>query len=484
MKLAFFNKRILSLLTAGFFALSNAKGVAELITEGDTLVSNAKVNMRLTNDLNGLRLGAIPKNKEVLRLYSCDNDWSLVSYNKHLAFVKNEFFDDLDTENRLENISFTECDSMMVTTDDVRLRLGPGKEYQTIRSVPQRTTVKIVASTSNNWYLAVYQNQLGFISGEYLNLYDEEMNREVEYFTDNGVIDSVVLGAKVINNNVNIYAGKSSNSEVIGFADMTDLFEVVEDADNWYRIKYLNMYGYIAKSDVLLTNVNFSPLQGVKEVYLIQDSPFYLDLTNKTYVMLPKYQNATVLEENDSYYRVMIDGVVGYLLKKNTRVLTDTCVVIDLGRQILKVYQLGKEVARFHVITGRQSLQTELGCFNIGHKLRNYQLTKENFVEYWIQYNHNEGMHDASWQKKKNFEAVAQVAYTNFINGDAKLYPYKFGSHGCDNMEKKAVQIVYEIVSVGDNVLVIGPNDLLNYGLLNAFYFHPVESNEYVLRKK
>ena len=86
-------------------------------------------------------------------------------------------------------------------------------------------------------------------------------------------------------------------------------------------------------------------------------------------------------------------------------------------------------------------------------------------MRYWIQYNGNEGIHDASWQQDMNFSFNADMAYKNFGLGNGLTYPIKYGSHGCDNMKESDAEQVFNVVNVEDNVLVVGPNNLVNLGL-------------------
>ena len=281
--------------------------------------------------------------------------------------------------------------------------------------------------------------------------------------------------AKITGNNVNIRSNPSTRSDIIGFADVTDYFEIIDEVDDWYQIKYLNTTAYVTKRYARETYIEKENLNFRSIVYLTCESTFYRDLSFNQYTTLPQYQNAFVISETSGYYKVMVDGVVGYIRKSDTRSLSNTCVIIDLSRQMLRVYKNTKEVGRYHIISGRESMQTRLGCFRIGHKLTDYQLTPDNFVHYWIQYDGNIGIHDASWQKDSNYTYVTNHAYSRFGRGNGRCYPDKYGSHGCDNMRESDAREVYNLVHKNDNVLVIGPNNLIRLRLISDII------NEYFL---
>ena len=294
------------------------------------------------------------------------------------------------------------------------------------------------------------------------------VNVTYDYTNELNNNEETVIVAKLTKNNVNVRSTPTTKEDnIIGFADVTDHFKILGYENDWYIVNYLGQIAYIKSDFIKDVEMNKDDLEVSRIAYLSSDTCFYKEL-NKSYdVILPAYQNISIIDEKENYYKIMVDGIIGYVPKENVRKLSNTCVVIDLARQILRVYKDGNEVFRAHIISGRKSMQTVMGCFKIGHRLKKYQLTKQNFVEFWIQYDGNRGIHDASWQKNKYYNEVANHAYDNFTNGNGKTYPFKYGSHGCDNMKYKDAKMVYELVRVGDNVLVIGPNDLIKDNLIS-----------------
>ena len=185
------------------------------------------------------------------------------------------------------------------------------------------------------------------------------------------VNNSMIQVVKVKKNNVNVRSGPSTRSEVIGFADITDRFEIIEKEGNWYKVHYLNTEGFIRRDMVREESIAKSDMTYIKIVYLTRESNFYSEANDNSQVLttLPQYQNAFVISESNNFYRVMVDGVFGYIKKNNTKKLSNTCVIVDLPRQMLRVYKNNHEVGRYHIISGRKSMQTDIGCFTIGHRL-------------------------------------------------------------------------------------------------------------------
>ncbi len=119
-------------------------------------------------------------------------------------------------------------------------------------------------------------------------------------------------------------------------------------------------------------------------------------------------------------------------------------VEISLNDQYLWVYRDGKCVVSSPLVSGNVSSYalTPTGVGTVYSKSRNVYLQGRNFtdfVNYWMPFNKNIGMHDATWR-------------TEF--GD-EIYLYN-GSHGCINLPLSVAAQVYENVSVGTKVIVYG----------------------------
>jgi hypothetical protein len=119
-------------------------------------------------------------------------------------------------------------------------------------------------------------------------------------------------------------------------------------------------------------------------------------------------------------------------------------VEIDLTAQHLWVYQDGQVVEDSDFVSGcvNKSRVTPVGTYGITYKERDATLVGENYsspVKYWMPFNGNVGMHDASWRSKFG-------GYDYILNG----------SHGCINLPTEKAEKIYDLVSKGEAVLVYG----------------------------
>lgn len=119
-------------------------------------------------------------------------------------------------------------------------------------------------------------------------------------------------------------------------------------------------------------------------------------------------------------------------------------VEIDLTKQHLYVYVDGEEQLESDFVSGNVSkgLGTPLGIYGITYKARDVSLVGQGYsspVSYWMPFNNNVGMHDATWRKT--------------FGGQIYL---KNGSHGCINLPKDIAAQIYDLVEKNTAVIVYG----------------------------
>lgn len=119
-------------------------------------------------------------------------------------------------------------------------------------------------------------------------------------------------------------------------------------------------------------------------------------------------------------------------------------VEIDMINQTLWVYKNGEKVVETPIVTGNISagVRTPVGVYSIYEKKTDTWLvgkTFRDFVNYWIAFKGNYGIHDASWR--------------DAFGGSIHKYN---GSHGCVNLPPSIAGQVYNNVSIGTKVILYG----------------------------
>lgn len=119
----------------------------------------------------------------------------------------------------------------------------------------------------------------------------------------------------------------------------------------------------------------------------------------------------------------------------------NTYVEINLSAQHLFLYKDGQKILESDFVSGNVSrgYTTPGGIFGLTYKQRDATLTGETYrtpVSFWMPFNNNIGMHDATWR----VDFGKNIYLTN-------------GSHGCINLPYSAAKEIYGYVEKGTPVI-------------------------------
>ena len=122
----------------------------------------------------------------------------------------------------------------------------------------------------------------------------------------------------------------------------------------------------------------------------------------------------------------------------------NTYVEVNIGDQHLWVYKDGEVVNETDFVSGGlfKGNGTPEGAYAITYKEKDATLVGEGYessVKYWMPFNGNIGLHDASWRDKFG----GHIYYMN-------------GSHGCVNLPSEKAAEIYDQVEKGEPVIVYG----------------------------
>ncbi|WP_341479246.1 L,D-transpeptidase family protein [Clostridium gasigenes] len=119
-----------------------------------------------------------------------------------------------------------------------------------------------------------------------------------------------------------------------------------------------------------------------------------------------------------------------------------TYVEINITRQYLWFYKNGFIVTQGDIVTGDKNKNnpTSLGTYMLNYKEKNATLRGANYssdVTYWMPFNGNIGIHDASWRYS--------------FGGD--IYKSN-GTHGCVNTPKYLARAIFDKIEDGTPIIV------------------------------
>lgn len=124
--------------------------------------------------------------------------------------------------------------------------------------------------------------------------------------------------------------------------------------------------------------------------------------------------------------------------QKGSNDIGNSYVEIDLTNQHLYLFKDGNMVLETDFVSGNMSKPdciTPPGVFGLTYKTRNAVLRGANYetpVNYWMPFNGNVGMHDATWR--------SSFGGTIYLTS---------GSHGCVNLPLNMAAAIYEYMSTG-----------------------------------
>ena len=165
------------------------------------------------------------------------------------------------------------------------------------------------------------------------------------------------------------------------------------------------------------------------------DYGWYLDKDDTTDQLLAHIYNGDVLVCDPDYVYTACD--------RGLNDIGGTYVEVCIESQTLWCYKDYQLVVTTPVITGNVSTghATPSGSvWAIDGKKTDFNFTQfASSCKYWLPFNDEVGLHDASWQAAENYTT------TYYLTG---------GSHGCVNMPEEAAAKVFEVMEIGYPVVV------------------------------
>ncbi len=191
----------------------------------------------------------------------------------------------------------------------LNLRQGPGTEFDRLYTAKRNDWVMILGE-SGNWYqvMVMDNGKVGYMSKNYLSSANE---------TTTGGQTTGVVSNPVATQYLNLRQYPSLSAPVLGIYYNGATFTVLSSVDNWYQVNIYGQTGYFMKNYVTITSpsaqktaVISAPNSGKTN---LRSAPSMTDST-----ILSQYPNGTkvqVLLEGNKFWRVSVNGKVGYMDK-------------------------------------------------------------------------------------------------------------------------------------------------------------------------
>lgn len=147
----------------------------------------------------------------------------------------------------------------IVTASSLRLRSEPTTSSRILTSASKGSKVEILEGQSDGWYKVSYNNVVGYMSAEWLNV--TQTSEE-----DNGTAAETKQGT-VNAGPLNVRSGPGTSYKKVGSLKKGAAVTIVETAGSWYKITSGSVSGYVSATYITLSTVvtgstNISPDSG------------------------------------------------------------------------------------------------------------------------------------------------------------------------------------------------------------------------------
>ena len=184
------------------------------------VVSVSSLNMRSGPSTSYNIIEVLTKDTQV-EVISVEDGWAKIKYNSKTGYVSNQYLSDKKVE------EVTQIKYVNATT--LNVRSGPSTTYSIIDTLKQNAKVEVI-SIENNWAKIKHNNEIGYVSAEYLS------DKKVE-----------TIQIKYVNaTTLNVRSGPSTTYSIIDTLKQNDEVKVISIEDGWAKIKHNDEIGYVS----------------------------------------------------------------------------------------------------------------------------------------------------------------------------------------------------------------------------------------------
>ena len=184
------------------------------------VVSVSSLNMRSGPSTSYNIIEVLTKDTQV-EVISVEDGWAKIKYNSKTGYVSNQYLSDKKVE------EVTQIKYVNATT--LNVRSGPSTTYSIIDTLKQNAKVEVI-SIENNWAKIKHNNEIGYVSAEYLS------DKKVE-----------TIQIKYVNaTTLNVRSGPSTTYSIIDTLKQNDEVKVISIENNWAKIKHNDEIGYVS----------------------------------------------------------------------------------------------------------------------------------------------------------------------------------------------------------------------------------------------
>ena len=189
----------------------------------------------------------------------------------------------------------------------LRLRSGASTDTSTLAIASNGASVSVV-SKEGDWYKVIYNNQTGYMHGDYLNVTEEASSSGSD-------VEGVKSGIGIVkaNSGLRLRESASTSSAVLATARNGSNVVIIDKENGWYKVIYNLKTGYMSADYLEVKdreNVDLGEGEINSSLVNIRSGPS----TGNTLVdQASKGEKVDIFGFNCGWYKVKYNGQVGYI---------------------------------------------------------------------------------------------------------------------------------------------------------------------------
>ena len=262
-------------------------------------ISTANVNVRTSPNANIAtnKIGKLLKGTKV-EVVGQSGDFYKIRYQGQYAYAS-KYYISVTKGLKLDKISEIKLKS------DIVVRELASTSSKQISTLSQGTVVGVVEKLTNNWYKIELNDGYGYAIIE--DKSDEKPETKIS-----------VIGVTTTSLNVRTEPDTNISTNIIGVLSQDTKIEIVEEVNDFYKIKYKGQYAYVAKSYVSVKqNMKLDKVADLKLTTDVVVRELASDTSDSIFT-LKQGTKVTVVENFlNGWYKIYVNNIYGYINTKD-----------------------------------------------------------------------------------------------------------------------------------------------------------------------
>ena len=199
------------------------------------------------------------------------------------------------------------------TNSNLNLRDEPNENGSIILTIPKGDILELQVRYNNGWYKVLYNQNSGYVSGEYVSILTDD---EISEITVDTTYDNTYAVVNV-NDSLNIRAKANKEATSLTYVKARSILRVYEKMqNNWYKVEGNAIEGYVSGEYIkILTDEEYDSYSSKTNNFLDPDKNIIATYTststynkNSRYNMhlAADYQNGVIVKPGETYSHLKV----------------------------------------------------------------------------------------------------------------------------------------------------------------------------------